>query len=491
MEHQGLIILIIIVIVVILIWAFSDNNHEEKREKHTSLFPERPIIKLLTGEKVEFCNLDNAASTLPLSGVIDKIQEFAPYSAGIHRGSGFSSKLSTKTFDECREIIMDFVGAYSPKYTCIYGKNTTECINVLSAYSKGEKGKVIISKQEHHSNMIPWKRYNPMYVEIDRNGYLDLEDLENKLKNNHVFMVSLTGASNVTGIINPIKEISEIVHRYGAYLSIDGAQLVPHRKVNMEMDGIDFLSFSGHKMYAPFGLGVLVGLKSFFEGKEPFMLGGGEVEMVTMDKVYWKESPDKDEAGSQNVMGALALAESMLIMKDIGMENIEDYEENLVSYCITELGKIDKVDIIATSDSQKNIGIVTFQVRHLHYAQVAAILDYEYGIGCRAGCFCAAILVKELLGLSEGCVVRNIDVLTTKGDRRLMSGMVRFSLALSTKKKDIDRAVAAVKEISEGNSRLLYDQNLSGEYVPTAFADGTLLDVRGFEQREIEKHFTL
>jgi cysteine desulfurase / selenocysteine lyase len=497
-------VLLFLLVFAFVIFYFSREKEREKpksisldsidtsQDNFTHLFADRPTVELPTGDIVEFRNLDNAASTPPFKIVAKALNDFLPYYSGVHRGSGFNSQLSTAIFDQCIEIIMDFVGANNKNYVCLLGKNASECLNKLAYYCKGEsKKKIVISVQEHHSNLIPWMPFDPEYVKIDNNGALDLIDLENKLVNQDVLMVSLTGASNVTGIINNIDKISRLVHRYGAMLSIDGAQLVPHQPVDIQRMGIDFLTFSAHKMYAPYGVGILIGWKSFFEGKEPILKGGGEVELVTMKEVYWKESPDKDNEGSPNVMGVLALAKSIMVLKKITMSRVAEHEDNIIRYCLSKLKEIPEVNIMTYLSSEiRNIGIVSFQVRRMHHCLVSAILNYEFGIGCRSGCFCASLLVGSLLGVNEMCVRRNIENLEKYGDKRNFSGMIRFSIGLGVTKKDIDYAIYALKKIINQEYELEYDQVACGEYIPVK-KDGSYFDIKGWEKKNFHRHYHL
>lgn len=507
--HSTILVVLLILVFGFIVWWYLEEHHKKKTsgdhgthrslrsldvetEDFKHLFAERPIIELPTGEVVEFRNLDNAASTSPFKLVAQKLNDFIPYYSGVHRGSGFNSQLSTAIFDKSIEIIMDFVGADSSSDGLIMGKNTSESINKLAMYCKGEKKKkIVITMQEHHSNLIPWMVYDPEFVKVDKNGVLDLQDLEDKLENDDVLLVSVTGASNVSGIVNDIEKISDIVHRHGAFLSIDGAQLVPHRPVNMRRMGIDFLCFSAHKMYAPYGVGVLIGPKSFFAGKEPVLKGGGEVEMVTPECVYWKDTPDKDNEGSPNTFGIIALAESCLILNKIGMDKVEAYEDKLIQYAIDKLREIPEVELTSyTDETVRNIGIVTFTVRSIHYNLVGSILNYEFGIGCRCGCYCSAIYTKCLLGLSDMCVQRNIENMEKYGDKRNFGGMVRFSIGLGVTKEDIDYAIASLKKVIKGEYKLEYDQLAGGEYLPVK-KDGMFFDYKKFEETNFKRHFSL
>ena len=237
--------------------------------------------------------------TPPFKTVMDDVMNFSSWYSSIHRGTGYKSKLSSQVYEDGRKAVEKFIGADSELDTIIFTKNTTESINLLAhVLAEFHKDEIIIStSMEHLANDLPWrKRFKVEYVKIDEKGNLLLEDLENKLIKNRgkVRLVTVAGASNVTGLINPIHEIARIAHRYNAEICVDGAQLVPHLPVNMEEhqsdEHIDYLAFSAHKMYAPFGVGVLVGKKKTFEPGNPMIYGGGAVRLVSHDFIEWEKS---------------------------------------------------------------------------------------------------------------------------------------------------------------------------------------------------------
>ena len=286
-----------------------------------------PYRNLIVGvdEKVPICNgsyitsinFDNAATTPPFITVMDEINNFSPWYSSIHRGTGYKSEFSSNTYENCRKIVLQFVNADLEEDTAIFVKNTTEAINLLccSLWDNDKDLTILTTKMEHHSNDLPWRnRFKVIYAEVDRFGRLKLEDLEDKLKKNkNIKLVSITGASNVTGCINPIHKIAKLAHSYGAKILVDGAQLIPHKPFSMKGDNedekIDFSAFSAHKMYAPFGTGVLIGPKEVFQYNEPHYRGGGTVKIVTDDYVMWDNAPNRFEAGTPNIIGAVALAE--------------------------------------------------------------------------------------------------------------------------------------------------------------------------------------
>ncbi|NIN01307.1 MAG: aminotransferase class V-fold PLP-dependent enzyme [candidate division Zixibacteria bacterium] len=265
------------------------------------------------------------------------------------------------------------------------------------------------SVMEHHSNDLPWRRKaKVVYAGVDDTGALDLNDLETKLRagRGKIQLVALTAASNVTGYLNPIHHIASLAHDHGAQVAVDAAQLVPHRSLDMrsheDTEHIDFLLFSAHKMYAPLGTGVLIGPKSLFEQGGPEHVGGGTVELVSRDEVEWADLPDKEEVGSPNVVGAVALAQAIKCLKDMGMDNIAEHERKLTQYTVRMLKSITGLTIYGSDLYDDNrLGVIPFNLEGFHHALVAAILSYEAGIGVRHGCFCAHPYVQSLLKIEE------------------------------------------------------------------------------------------
>lgn len=367
-------------------------------------------IPLFNGQHITAINFDNAASTPPLISVMEEINRFSTMYSSIHRGTGYKSKISSQLYEEAREIILKFVNADARRDTVIFVKNTTEAINKLSyRLWKGNKKDVILSTwMEHHSNDLPWRnKFQVDYVQIDSNGKLILEDLEYKLMKHkgNVKLVTVTGASNVTGYVNPIHKIAELAHRYQAKILVDGAQLVPHSTINMNpkdpLQHIDYLAFSAHKMYAPFGIGVLIGPKETFVKSASEYVGGGTAEIVTHDWVVWDGPPHKEEAGSPNVMGVVALVAAIKTLTTVGMNNIDHYENELTSYADLMLKSIPGITLYShTVPGELRIGVIPFNIKGIAHEQVAAILSNEAGIAVRTGCFCTQPYIQRLLSIS-------------------------------------------------------------------------------------------
>ncbi len=429
---------------------------------------------------VRYVNFDNAASTPTLEPVLSSMNAFMEWYSNIHRGTGFKSQLSTHFFDLARNIVARFFNVDTNDHLIIFGKNGTEAINKLAhRLPLPEDCVILVSKMEHHSNDLPWRFRKPVvHVDVDEQGRLDYADYLRKLKkyNGRVGLVAITGASNVTGYINDIYTIAEQAHEYGAKIMVDAAQLAPHRSIDIKPTDhpqhLDFLAFSAHKIYAPFGLGVLVADKETFLEGDPDMVGGGTVALVSEDYAYWTEAPEKEEAGTPNVAGTIALAKALNVIKDIGMDAIAEHEADLTRYALSRLKKIPGVVIYGSVDEEDTInrlGVISFNVSGKPHALVGAILNYEGGIGVRNGCFCAHPYVKCLLGVSvEETKVLEEQIL--HHDRSTIPGAVRMSFGMYNKKDEIDTMIEVLERIVRDDFKGKYTIfSESGEYFPDDF----------------------
>lgn len=410
-------------------------------------------VPLADGRMVPAINFDNAATTPPFISVLEAINEFAPWYSSIHRGTGYKSKYSTHTYEIARQIVGSFVGADLNHDIVIFVKNTSEAINKLSycLLNDIKDGIVLCTNMEHHSNYLPWRmKYNVDYVQVDKTGRLCIEDLKSKLHKHGgaVKLVAVTGASNVTGHTNPIHKIAEIAHKYGARILVDGAQLVPHISMDMKPadspQHIDFLAFSAHKMYAPFGIGVLIGPKSVFEKGMPEFPGGGTVNIVTPDYIEWAPPPQKEESGTPNLMGVVALVSAIKTLQSIGMKKVEEHEINLTRYTIEQLKQIPDIQLYGDTENLNNrVGIIPFNINGLHHALVAEALSWESGIAVRSGCFCAQPYIQKLLKLSPEDIKKRIA-----NSKALHPGVVRISFGLYNQKDEVDILISSLKKIA-------------------------------------------
>jgi selenocysteine lyase/cysteine desulfurase len=325
---------------------------------------------------------------------------------------------------------------------------------------------VVTTVVEHHANLLPWARAaRCRYVECDADGTFGVDAVRAVLDQEpRPRLLTVTGASNVTGWVPPIDEIIEAAHERGVPVLVDAAQLAPHRPLPA---GADYLVWSGHKMYAPFGSGVLLGPREVFTTGDPFLAGGGAVDLVDLDEVIWTDPPEREEAGSPNVLGAIALHAAIDELSAIGWPAVRAHDDAMAGLLRDGLGAVDGVRLLGVSSTPGALPVATFVVEGVPHALVAARLSAEHAIGVRHGCFCAHPYLMRLLGLSAAEIGRYRDAVR-RGDRHEIPGAVRASAGLSTTAADIDRLVGAVASIAGGDPPPVpYDQDEhTGDYWP-------------------------
>lgn len=433
------------------------------------------MVPVFDGSEKPYIFLDNAASTPVLRPVMDTINEFMPFYSSVHRGSGHKSLVSTHAYDDARQIVGEFFGANSSEHIVIFGKNTTEAINKLSyRLQLSKKDIVLIGMMEHHSNDLPWRRMSEVHrIKTDGEGNLIDTHLDELLEHykGRVKLVAISGGSNVTGTLPDINSIAKKAHANQAQILVDCAQLAPHRKIDIkelsDPEHLDYITVSAHKMYAPFGIGALIGRKDTFEVGEPELCGGGTINVVTTDFIDWAAPPDRDEAGSPNVVGAIAMAKAIKVLSTITMPKIIEHETTMTSYALRELSKIAGIEIIGNKDpkqSHKRLGVIPFKINNIPDALVAAILSTEWGIGIRNGCFCAHPYVTQLLNLSDQEILKFKEEVVG-GDRSHIPGVGRISFGMYNTIEEIDTLVLALKQITKGAHQANYQQDKStGDY---------------------------
>ncbi len=368
-------------------------------------------VPLLDGRFAPYVNLDNAASTPPFRSVVDAIDQFLPFYSGVHRGTGYKSRLSTATFERARELVGEFLGADPERDVVVFTKNTTEAINKLARALPVDTDSVVLTSMlEHHSNDLPWRaRLRTVHVGVCPDGTLDVDDFDRRLTEHsgRIALFAVSGASNVTGVVQPVHELATRVHAAGGRILVDAAQLAPHRPIVMQAHDdpghLDFIALSAHKMYAPYGAGVLVGPRCAF-GPTPDQTGGGTVNAVTTDTVAWADLPDREEAGSPNVLGAIALAAATRALTEIGLDRIAAHESELTRYAIERLAEVPGLRIHGPTDTSgptAKLGVIPFTIDKIDHTLIAAVLGYEHGVGVRSGCFCAHPYVAHLLSLDQ------------------------------------------------------------------------------------------
>jgi selenocysteine lyase/cysteine desulfurase len=422
---------------------------------------------LVTGELRTYVNLDYAASTPPLARVVSAVEQFLPYYSSVHRGAGYKSLISTAAYEGARDVAHSFFGARCDD-AVIFTRNTTDSINLL-AESLPAGAAVVAFSSEHHANLLPWQKGNlhVTYLRAPLSAEEAVDRLATHLKTAHDDLVAVTGASNVTGEVWPVGELADVAHRYGARLLLDAAQLAPHLPINITELDADYMVASGHKIYAPFGAGVLIGRPDWLRQSAPFLRGGGAVDFVTTDEVLWTVLPARQEAGSPNVVGAVALGAALETLEAYGMEKLAAEEAALASYARQSLTDIPTVDVYGLWGAEaERIGVVTFNVRSYEHSQIAAILSAEFGIGVRHGCFCAHPLMLELMQV-DAPQAAHIRDLIRQGNKRAVPGAVRISIGLGTTEDDIRYLVEALRQIvSEGPHWTYVANPEDGDFAP-------------------------
>ncbi|MGW4773696.1 aminotransferase class V-fold PLP-dependent enzyme [Nocardia sp. NPDC004278] len=376
-------------------------------------------VPLVQGGTTTYANFDYAASAPALAQVTDRVQQLLPYYASVHRGAGYASRISTECYEAARGSVTRFLDAADDQVV-VFTRNTTDSLNLLAACVPGD---TVVLDIEHHANFLPWTRHGRRVVRAASTVGETIRQLIAELCSKPAALLAVTGASNVTGEVLPLERLATIAHQCGARILVDAAQLAPHRRISLRDTGIDYLAFSGHKLYAPFGAGVLVGRRDWLDAAEPYLAGGGAVREVGVARTEWAPAPQRHEAGSPNVLGAAALAAACDALCAIDPESLTTHEHLLADRLRTGLSAIPGVNLLRIwDDSPDTVGIVAFTLDGFAPGQVAAYLSAEHGIGIRDGRFCAHPLLARL-GLD---------------------GALRASIGLGTSSADVDRLIEAI-----------------------------------------------
>ncbi len=361
---------------------------------------EFPILHQQVNEK-PLVYLDSAATAQKPLRVIEAVDDYyRRYNSNVHRGVHTLGGMATDAYEGAREKVRSFIGANATE-EIIFTRGTTTSLNIVAhSYARAflkEGDEIVLTPMEHHSNIIPWQQAAKVtgatlkYIPLQEDGTITLEDVK-KTITNHTKIVAISHVSNVLGTMNPVKEITRMAHEQGAITVIDGAQSAPHMKINVTDLDCDFYAFSGHKLGAPTGIGVLYGKKALLEQMEPVEFGGEMIDFVDLYDSTWKELPWKFEGGTPIIAGAIGLAAAIDFLEDIGMDQIHQHETELVNYAFEKLQTIDDLSIYGP---RKRAGLITFNLESVHPHDVATVLDAE-GIAVRAGHHCAQPLMKWL-----------------------------------------------------------------------------------------------
>lgn len=360
-----------------------------------------PILDQIVNDE-PLVYLDNAATTQKPKAVLEAVNRYYQEdNANVHRGVHTLAERATASYEAARETVRRFINASSTKEV-LFTRGTTTGLNWIGRFAEEileEGDEVLISIMEHHSNILPWqeacrKTGAKLVYAYLKDGGLDLEDFREKLTDRTKF-VSITHASNVLGVINPIQELAQLAHEKGAIMVVDGAQSVPHMKIDVQKLDADFFVFSGHKMAGPTGIGVLYGKEHYLNQMSPVEFGGEMIDFVCEQSATWKELPWKFEAGTPNMAGAIGLAAAIDYLEAIGMDAIEHHEQELIAYVFPKLQAIEGLKIYGSQDLAKRSGVISFNLGDLHPHDLATALDYE-GVAVRAGHHCAQPLIQYL-----------------------------------------------------------------------------------------------
>ncbi|MFD8384487.1 aminotransferase class V-fold PLP-dependent enzyme [Streptomyces sp. NPDC059679] len=440
------------------------------------------LVPLVTGGEVSYAALDYAASAPALQRVWDDIAAYAPYYGSVHRGAGYLSQLSTDLFENSRRDVAAFLGC-RPDDQVIFTRATTDSLNLLAA-ALPEGTRVFVFETEHHASLLPWQQREDVevgYLSAPRSPRQAVDTLERALAGwrakeqaadgatGGAALVCVTGASNVTGELWPVRELAEVAHAYGARIVLDAAQLAPHHPVDIAALDVDWVAFSGHKLYAPFGAGVLAGRADWLRKARPYLAGGGASRKVARKDhggvdVEWHTTEARHEAGSPNVIGAYAIASACKALTDAGFESLVARERELIGKVRAGLAEVPEVRVLSLfGDDAPRVGVISFVVEGWNSSHFAAALSAEYGIGVRDGLFCAHPLVRTLLGGEPGEAGECGAPEAAPGERSLNA--IRVSFGAGTPDEHVERFVGAVKELVRDGAKWSY-RTEDGRCVP-------------------------
>lgn len=403
-------------------------------------------VPLADGTPVEYANLDHAASAPALRVVKDAVDAVLEQYASVHRGAGFDSQLCTALYEGAREPIRAFVGGRADD-AVLFTRNTTDAFNLLSHCLPADTT-VVVFETEHHATLLPWEKHRVVRLPAPATPQAAVRavgDACRDARRDGPVLVVVTGASNVTGEIWPIARLAAVAHAHGARIALDAAQLAPHRPFSIADLWVDYVALSGHKVYAPYGAGALIGRADWLADAPPYLLGGGATATVEDDRTVWKPLPDRHEAGTPNIPGVVALATACHALLTADRNALVTVERDLTARLIRGLSDIPGVTVHSLfAGGASVIGVATFTLSSLSSPVVAAALSAEYGIGVRDGAFCAQPLVRRLLG-AAGC-----DSVDGTGHA------VRASVGLGTTTEHVDRLIAAVTRLATQGPELRY-----------------------------------
>ncbi|KOX26404.1 MULTISPECIES: aminotransferase class V-fold PLP-dependent enzyme [unclassified Streptomyces] len=427
-------------------------------------------VPLVTGGEVTYAALDYAASAPALQRVWDDVAAYAPYYGSVHRGAGYLSQLSTDLFENSRATVAEFLDC-RPGDQVVFTRSTTDSLNLLAAAVPADC-QVFVFETEHHASLLPWRDARVTYLNAPRTQAQAVETLERALADRDPYgpaLVCVTGASNVTGELWPVKELAAAAHAHGARIVLDAAQLAPHHPVSVTELDVDWVAFSGHKLYAPFGSGVLAGRADWLQDSQPYLAGGGASRKVARRAdggvdVEWHTTAARHEAGSPNVIGVYSIASACKALTEAGFDALVARENHLIATVRAGLAEVPEVRVLSLfGDDSPRVGVISFVVEGWNSSHFAAALSAEYGIGVRDGLFCAHPLVRTLLGSDPQDPGECGAPEAAPGERSLNA--IRVSFGAGTPDEHVERFVGAVKELVRDGARWKY-RTEDGRCVP-------------------------
>lgn len=427
-------------------------------------------VPLVTGGEVTYAALDYAASAPALQRVWDDVAAYAPYYGSVHRGAGYLSQLSSDLFEQSRVTVAEFLDC-RPCDQVVFTRSTTDSLNLLASVLPADC-EVFVFETEHHAALLPWADARVTYLDAPRTPDQAVAILERALADREPHgpaLVCVTGASNVTGELWPVKELASAAHAHGARIVLDAAQLAPHHPVSVRDLDVDWVAFSGHKLYAPFGSGVLAGRADWLREARPYLAGGGASRTVARREdggvdVEWQTTAARHEAGSPNVIGVYAIASACRALTEAGFEELVARERHLIAAVRAGLAEVPEVRVLSLfGDDAPRVGVISFVVDGWNSSHFAAALSAEYGIGVRDGLFCAHPLVRTLLGSEPQAQGECGAPEAAPGERSLNA--IRVSFGAGTPDEHVERFLRAVKELVADGAKWQY-RTEEGRCVP-------------------------
>lgn len=433
-----------------------------------SQFPvtQTELVSPVTGRPLRLVYMDHGASTHAPESVLHAHERFIREAySNVHRGAHHLSIVSTEAYEDVRWKCRAFVGARNDQEV-LFAENTTHALNVAAHLMKDLPGVTLVSAMEHHSNDLPHRAAGPVvHFGTDENGQVDMRDFEQKLAQHKVKLVAVTAVSNVTGIMPPLDDIVDLAHAFGARVLVDGAQALAHLPLDLKSIGTtggpDFFAAAGHKAYAPMGGAFLVAPREVIDHAPPYRPGGGTVKYVGLDDVMWVDGVERHEGGTPNVPGIVAMGAAIDFLRGVGMENIRAHELELLEKLLIGIESIDGVRFLGNAPLEQRVGAVSMVIDGVPHGLVSTILDNEFGIATRNGCFCAHPYLVKLLGIDDPHTVQEEirkGATTREPD---FPGATRASIGIYNDEADIDLLLEALRTIAE--------RGWAGEY---AWADG-------------------